>query len=110
MTLLAQPRRGGGIGFARRNQLGVQLRDPLSAGLNRSQLLAHVRAKGRKLVSLDAMLAGKAADVEQPRFGRLKPGRVERHCVGRTGNLVLGLARLDQAPGREPRVPRQARG
>ncbi len=42
------------------------------------------------------MLAGEAADVEQPRLGLLQPRGIERHRFGGAGDPVLGLARLDQ--------------
>ena len=42
------------------------------------------------------MLAGKPADVEQPRLDLLEPRRIERHRFGSAGDPVLGLARFDQ--------------
>ncbi len=41
------------------------------------------------------MLAGQRADVEQPRFDLFEPRRVERQGVGRAGDAVFGVARLD---------------
>ena len=52
--------------------------------------------KSRKRIRLDAMLAGEPADIEQPRLRRIQPCRVDRQHIGRTGDLVLGFASLDQ--------------
>ena len=43
-------------------------------------------------------LRASAADIEQPRFDRFEPRRVERQGVGRAGDPVLRLAGLDQRP------------
>jgi hypothetical protein len=75
-----------------------QLGNPLAAGLYRLQLRAHVLAKRRQLIRLDAVLAGKRADVEQPRLRGIEPRGVERQGVGRAGDSVLGLGRFDHRP------------
>ena len=49
--LAAQRRRRGGIGLARRDKLPVELGDPLAAGLDRRELLAHLRRRAPRAAS-----------------------------------------------------------
>jgi hypothetical protein len=48
------------------------------------------------------MLAGKSADVEQPRLDLLQPRRIERKRVGGARDLVLALAGSRRAPPPSP--------
>ena len=61
-------------------------------------MLAHLRGERGQRIGLHAVLAGKAADIEQPRFDQLEPRRIERQRVGRPSDLVLRLASFDQRP------------
>ena len=101
-------RRTANTSVRARLELPVQRLDMLAAGVDRRELRAHLFAERRQRVGLDAVLAGEAADVEQPRLDLLQPRGIEGERVGRAGDPVLGLARLRSAPGRATRAPRRA--
>ncbi len=94
--MLAERIRGRRICFARRDQLLVEFGDPLGTGFDRGQLRTHLLAKLGQRIRFDPVLARQRADVEQSRLGLLEQRRIGSQLIGRAGDPVLGLARLDQ--------------
>ena len=74
----------------------IQQRDLLAACFDIRQLRAHPIRQLSQGIRFDAVLACEAANVEQARLRRFQPCRVERQGVCRSGDLVFGVARLDQ--------------
>ena len=54
----------------------------LAPGFDRRELAAHLLAQRSQCIGLDTMLAGEAANVEQPRLDLLQQRRIERQRLG----------------------------